>query len=215
MDNFSQENIKDVDFNAQLKTDLNLDLGPLDSAVVDTGIEYASAQSQLLEGLAYFEKKADDPVLENQIRTVTRTLKTPTVINPATAALKSTHQQIQAIFAEKQKEIKKLTSSLKHYDTFLATVQRDDVALVSDKDIDMTFSSPLFTTTEATRTLLAQQEHPLKIYLDTNAELVSRYLNTFQSSTPAELRMDEDSYNKSTTYLSDLRSKVDAVYDNL
>jgi hypothetical protein len=41
--------------------------------------------------------------------------------------------------------------------------------LADDTSIDKTYSIPLFTTDDATRTLLATQENPYKLALDTNA----------------------------------------------
>ncbi|HCB52031.1 TPA: hypothetical protein DEP21_05735 [Patescibacteria group bacterium] len=168
-----------------------------------------------MNGIAYFKKNTTDSKILDQLRILDTTIKTSASIEPATEVLLETEKQIQSVLQEKQSEIRKLAKTIKQYPKFLASIEHNDVALVSDKDIDITFKTPLFVANESTKKLIASQDSPTKAYLDTNSTLVTSYLNTLKSSTPSQLQMDTVTYNKATSYLQNVRSKIDTAYNRL
>jgi hypothetical protein len=178
-------------------------------------LEYDVAYNQLSVGLKEFSSRVDDPDIQKDISKISSVLKTSTVISPATKEIQSIQKEIQTILIDKQKEIRQLADAVSSYDRFVAQIKRDDIALVNDDHIKISFASPLFTTDKETYNLLQQQESPLKAYMDTNASLVNGYLETLSISSPDELRMTKSDYDKSTQYLQEMKWTIDVVYDTL
>ena len=136
-------------------------------------MDYDLAYQQLTDRLSLFKDRVEDPAIQEKIDSISSVLKTPIVIRPATQELKSFEQDVQTVLEKKQQEVRQLAKEVSSDDTFLAKLQRDDVALVSDDHIQLSFSSPLFTTTKETYSFIQQQESPCKAYMDTNASLVN------------------------------------------
>lgn len=220
--NSKVNNNKVTDFLNQDIQDVNLDftVPPLDIDVegvlwTTSTLDYPVAYDKLLKGLSEFSVRVQDPDIQKDISKITAVLQTPTVIHPATQEIQSFQKEVQTILMKKQKEVRQLASSISSYDTFLADMKRNDIALVNDDRIELSFASPLFTTNEETYKLLEQQESPLKAYMDTNAMLVNGYLETLATSSPDELRMSKSDYAQTTQYLETIKSTVDTVYDKL
>jgi len=122
--------------------------------------------------LFYFKNVVEEPSIKNDVNNMISVLKTSAVVNPAIQNIQKINEEIQTILLEKQKEVRQLAKSISSYDNFVAQVKRNDVALVNDDNIKISFSSPLFTTTKETYNLIENQESPFKAYMDTNSTLV-------------------------------------------
>ena len=212
---YANENIKDINLNVKVKTDINIDPSFLKTSFVDTGVEYSVAATELKKWLAYMDANITDPQIKQKIKTVRSVVDNTITITPTNKELLAVQKQITSVLSSKQKEIKLLANSMNNYTKFLWQVDRQDAVLVDDTSIDKTYSVPLFATDDATRTLLATQENPYKLALDTNAWLVTRYLNTINASTADDLGVDKLTYDNTKSYLSSLSAKVDQVYSTL
>lgn len=216
------KNNKVMDFLNKDIQDVNLDFTvppldiPLDWLISETPtLEYDVAYKQLSAWLKEFAMRVDDPDIQKDIWKINSVLQKPAVVIPATKELQSIQKEIQTILIKKQKEISELTKTVSSYDRFVAQLKRNDIALVDDDRIEISFASPLFTTNKETYDLIEQQESPFKAYMDTNATLVNWYLETLSTSSPDELRMTKSDYEQTTEYLEGMKSTIDDVYDKL
>ena len=64
---------------------------------------------------------------------------------------------------------------------------------------------------ESTKNIINSQEDPTKIYLDLNKNLIQGYLNTLQQDGPEKLAMSEETYAKSTQYLTLLQKGIEKI----
>gem|GEM_PF-5719853 len=167
--NFSDKNIKDIDFNLNIKTEIPINVDILGKNTQDEGLDYEVASAKLKKDLAYFDTQTNDPQIKQKLKTVRSVINQSIKVTPETKQLVSVQHQVQNVISAKQKEIKVLVSRMNNYDKFLAQVQRQDAVLVSNDTVDTTYTVSLFGTDDATRTLLANQENPYKLALDTNA----------------------------------------------
>jgi len=212
---FSDKNINDINFNLNIKTDVNINTNILGSTLPTSGLDYDVASTKIKKDLAYFAAKVDDPQIQQKIKTVRSVVNQTIKVTPETKQLVAVQNQIQNVISAKQKEIKQLASRMDNYNKFLAQVDRQDAVLVSNDTVDTTYTVNLFSTDDATRKLLASQENPYKLALDTNAWLVERYVNTLNSSTAEDFGVDKLTYKKTTDYMTSLSSKINDVYDRL
>ena len=137
-------------------------------------------------------------------------------IHPATAAVLSIQKQAQDVLALKRQEITNISHLLTKasYTTFLADVDHGG-RLVDKEKSSYTFSAPLFEASDTTKDLLARQQSPTKLYMDTNATLVHRYLNTMETASPDQLGVSKDEYTATHTYLQNLDAKITDVYHSI
>jgi len=168
-----------MDFLNQDIKDINLDftIPPLDISVdalssVPT-MDYDVAYKELNDQLFTFKNRVEEQNIINDVDNMISVLNTKAVVNPATENIQKIHDEIQTILDEKQKEVRQLATSISSYDKFVAQVKRNDIALVNDDNIEISFSSPLFTTTKETYDIIDNQESPFKAYMDTNSTLVA------------------------------------------
>jgi hypothetical protein len=167
--NFLQDITNPVDVNIVIPPlDVNVDI----FASTENTLDYDTAYKQLMAGLQEITDRVDDPSIQKDVANIKSVLTKEIVVNPAIDQLNATHEQIQRILVQKQQEIRQLAQTVSSYDTFIAHVERNDIALVSDDVIDASFSSPLFVTDDQTLSFMKEQESPFKAYMDTNASLV-------------------------------------------
>ncbi|MDD3263232.1 MAG: VCBS repeat-containing protein [Candidatus Absconditabacteria bacterium] len=209
--NFLDESIQDVD--------LDFTIPPLDISVdalssVPT-MDYEVAYKELNDQLFTFKNSVEEQKIINDVESMISVLNTKAVVNPATENIQKIHDEIQTILDEKQKEVRQLATSISSYDNFIAKVKRNDIALVNDDNIEISFSSPLFTTTKETYEIIENQESPLKAYMDTNSSLVGGYLQSLEDSSYDELKISKDDYENTKTYLESMKLTIDNVYDKL
>jgi hypothetical protein len=210
--NFLQDITNPVDVNIVIPPlDVNVDI----FASTENTLDYDTAYKQLMAGLQEITDRVDDPSIQKDVANIKSVLTKEIVVNPAIDQLNATHEQIQRILVQKQQEIRQLAQTVSSYDTFIAHVERNDIALVSDDVIDASFSSPLFVTDDQTLSFMKEQESPFKAYMDTNASLVKWYLDTVATSTPDDLRMTNEDYQRTSNYLEWMKSTIDGVYDTL
>ncbi len=211
---FSTENLKDLDFKIDAKPTIDLNTA-IFGANTASSLDYDVAAAKLKKDLAYFATKVDDPQIKDKIKTVRSIVNQNIKITPETKKLLAVQNQIQTVISAKQKEIRWLASHIDNYTKFLAQVDRQDAVLVSNDTIDTTYTVNLFSTDDASRKLLASQENPYKLALDTNAGLVERYVNTLKSTTAEDFGVDKETYNKTSDYMAWLSSKIKDVYTRL
>jgi len=208
---FLNQDIQDVNFDLSVP---KLDI-PIDALWYVWEVDYEVAYKQLNEQLFTFKNLVEDPTTTAQIDSLSSVLKTSAVVSPASENIKKVYQEINTVLLEKQNEVRQLAKSISSYDKFVAQVNNNDIALVNDERIDISFSTPLFVTDDQTYAILEKQESPFKAYMDINASLVWWYLQSLKESNPTELGMTKPDYDKSTSYLESMQSTINTVYDKL
>lgn len=208
---FLNNDIQDIDFNFTIPP---LDI-PIKTISKNSDLDYDVAYKKLMAWLNEIESSVEDPDIQKDVSKITSVLETKTIVNPAIQKIQTIEKEIQTILFDKQKEVRDLANSINSYDQFVAQIKNNDIALVNDDYIETSFSTPLFTTNQETYDIIKQQEAPLKAYMDTNASLVGRYLETLNTSSPDELRMTKSDYKNTTEYLENVKSGIDNVYDKL
>lgn len=209
---FLNQDIKDVDLDFTVP---KLDI-PIDALWYNVWtIDYEVAYKQLNQELFTFKNLVEDKNIKTKIDSISSILNTPAIVSPASENIKNIYKETNDILLKKQNEIRQLAKSISSYDTFIAQVKRNDIALVNDEHIDISFSTPLFATNEDTYKLLEDKESPFKAYMDTNSSLVLWYLQSLKNSSASELSMTKSDYEKTTNYLESMNSKINNVYDKL
>jgi len=141
----------------------------------ETGLEYADAYKQLLEGLNLFSQQAgQDKKILSQINIIKRTIDADSKVTPANKEIQQAKTIADNIIRQKRNELEDIVDQVKDYDQFVSDLEKNQIQLVSEKEhIKTTISTPLIKIKESTRQLIAQQEAPDKTYLALNKDLVN------------------------------------------
>ncbi|MCX6825442.1 MAG: VCBS repeat-containing protein [candidate division SR1 bacterium] len=193
--------------------DQNINFNGYHSNEGETGmIEYKTAYDELKEGLISFKNATlEDKNMNNRVKTILATVDNKSMILPATSQIQQVEKEAKGIISKKIKENQNLSNDIKNYDTFIKTIQNNEVALVAEKTLSTSLKSPLLTIDSPTKNILQSQEDPNKSYLSLNKRMVQGYLDAVNNDGPEKLNMSQTTYNKSKIYLENTKEKIDTA----
>lgn len=133
-----------------------------------------------------------------------RTINADGTVKTAHKELAQAKAAADDIVDQTRTQVQELAQKVKDYDTFIQDVEKNQIHLVSSQNASTTISAPLIKGNTTTQEMIAQQEAPMKTYLDLNQGLVAGYQKALDNSSPEGLNMTQDTYNKTKTLLNNL-----------
>jgi len=97
---------------------------------------------------------------------------------PQIEAIEKIRTQSKDIINTQRQEIEKLADMVKDYDKLVASIQRDDIMLVSDTTIETTFTTALFSGDTRGR---ANTKPIVRSYIDVQSSLLDKYEKSLSS----------------------------------
>lgn len=128
--------------------------------------------------------------------------------SPQTAAIQKIRRESTALIASQRKEIQQVADRIRDYDTLIASIQRDDIMLVSDTHNNQTtFSTTLLS---GDSDILKQTAPLLDSYIDVQSSLLDKYSQAL--SNPSVIAADtSDNVNKIHQDISYLQAGMNLI----
>ena len=104
-----------------------------------------------------------------------------------------------------------MQKEISEYDSFIKKLENNQIALVADKKVSASLTTPLLTIDAPSKNILQSQEDPTKTYLTLNQSMVNGYLKAINTDGAEKLNMSQTTYNKSKKYLETTKEKIDTA----
>ncbi|HMT27496.1 MAG TPA: hypothetical protein PKD96_04265, partial [Candidatus Absconditabacterales bacterium] len=184
--------------------DLSFDYGALyESGKND---DYQTVKNTLKKELKILATKVEGQAQTNKLKALMDEVNYQSDVEPNREGVARVYQTLAEDVRTYQKNLSETNQTIKKsYDDFLNGLQKNK--LVADHDEEKNYSAPLFTTKDKTLDLL-NQPHPEKTYLELNAQMVSGYKAALSRYSAVQLSMDDGTYQKAKTYVSELDRDV-------
>lgn len=167
----------------QTQQNLNLNTSDLFGAnIPDTNQEWVtivSEKNNLNKVLSYLIDDDNTPEWNKAwIDTIRQRLNQTHTFTPQIEAIEKIRTQSKDIINTQRQEIEKLADMVKDYDKLVASIQRDDIMLVSDTTIETTFTTALFSGDTRGR---ANTKPIVRSYIDVQSSLLDKYEKSLSS----------------------------------
>ena len=183
-----------------LKVDLNTTI-----SFSNQQTEKNNTKSDLLTQLSQAKESLHSQTEKDRIQQVinlTQKNTTITANTPQTQKIKSELENIIAQHTENSLHLSDLIK--KDYKQFLLTL---DTHNQNQKPYQLTYSTSFLNKNPELQQLISK-ETPAQVYIQTEQKNVDGYLNALNTHTPTDLKMNQDSYDKSKTYLLAIKDKI-------
>ena len=199
--------------NEQINQGINFNWYNSTSSEEESGMmDYATAYAQLKAWLLNFENSTTtDNAMNNKVKTILATIENKSTVLPATKQIQQVENAAQGIIDEKIKENQTMQKEISEYDSFIKKLENNQIALVADKKVSATLTTPLLTIDAPSKNILQSQEDPTKTYLTLNQSMVNGYLKAINTDGAEKLNMSQTTYNKSKKYLETTKEKIDTA----
>jgi hypothetical protein len=147
--------------------------------------------------------------MNDKVKTILATVENKSIIQPATSQIQQVEKSAQKIIDDKIKENQSTQKEIQDYDNFIKKIRDNQIALVAEKTLSASLTTPLLTIDAQTKNILQSQEDPNKTYLTLNKRMVQGYLDAVNNDGPEKLNMSQATYNKSKKYLETTKEKID------
>ena len=138
-------------------------------------------------------------------------IDTKSNIQPATAEIQQIQDTAQQMIQQSQEDNKSIQTKIKEYDKFIRSLPTEKIVLVNQQQSSTQLNTPLFKIDSASKTILKNQEDPVKTYLTLNKTMVDGYLRAIHNDGAQKLNMTTSTYNKSKKYLETTKEKIDTT----
>lgn len=175
-------------------------------------IGYQEAYQQLRQGLRAFQNDSNvDKVMHEKAKKLVSMIDTKSNIQPATAEIQQIQDTAQQMIQQSQEDNKSIQTKIKEYDKFIRSLPTEKIVLVNQQQSSTQLNTPLFKIDSASKTILKNQEDPVKTYLTLNKTMVDGYLRAIHNDGAQKLNMTTSTYNKSKKYLETTKEKIDTT----
>jgi len=217
MDEFDQKQMNEKTIRQENIRNLYKEINPEDFdkiSYVDYDQDtYKESTDILKDTLNTILVKSDDPKLNKQVESYISLMEMDKEIKADVGALIDIEKKYTSIVNNIIQDNKNMGDLIvKDYDKFLLAIEKNNVSLVNQDEIEFSLSSKLFDLNTNVLENIKDKESLGKMYLDYYSKNVDGYLSAMQNYSASELNMDENEYNIQKIYLEDLNQKTKLAY---